>query len=81
MEAEVIIASPPDRDFLVAEIWFENDHFAELNIERGEVRVELYPHPTRELWDLPLAVLKQALKQAESALVQDQDDPPAPSTA
>lgn len=40
---EVIIASVPDRENVVAEIWYEQKMLAEVSNEDGNVEVELYP--------------------------------------
>lgn len=40
------IASPPHRDSLVAEIWFEESLIAELYKESDNIRIELYASRT-----------------------------------
>ena len=35
---DIKIASVPDRENIVAELWHENEQFAELNQEQGEIR-------------------------------------------
>ncbi len=40
---EILISSPPDRNKLVAEIWFENRHIAEINHENDYLEIEIYP--------------------------------------
>ena len=39
---EVIIASSPDRKKLVAEIWWDSIHIAEVNQENEKLEIELY---------------------------------------
>jgi len=39
---KVIIASVPDRENLVAEIWFAENLIAEIIKERGEFEIEFY---------------------------------------
>ncbi len=36
------ITSVPDRNILVAEIWFGEKHIAEINQESDEMKIELY---------------------------------------
>lgn len=43
------IASVPDRENLVAEIWNENLMIAEINDERGELEIEIYPDQSEKL--------------------------------
>lgn len=40
---KIEITSVPDREKLVAEIWFEENLIAEINTERDCVELELYP--------------------------------------
>lgn len=40
---EILIASVPDRDKEVAEIWYENNLIAEINQENNNLEIELYP--------------------------------------
>lgn len=37
------ISSVPDRNKLVAEIWYEKDLIAEINQEHDNLEIELYP--------------------------------------
>ena len=48
---EVLIASVPDREHVVAEIWCDECQLAEMRREGEEVFVELYPHPQLPAWD------------------------------
>ena len=43
---KIDIASPPDREHLVAEILVGGEQWAEVNIESGRLDVELYPRGT-----------------------------------
>lgn len=40
---EIQVTSVPDREKLVAEIWFEETLIAELNQEKDKIELELYP--------------------------------------
>lgn len=40
---EILITSPPDREKLVAEIWFEKNLIAEVNQENEILEIEIYP--------------------------------------
>lgn len=41
-EYEIVIASPIDREYLVAEISKENDFFAEINLEHEYIEIQIY---------------------------------------
>lgn len=64
----ILIASGPDRDDLVAEVWLGEDLFAELCHEAGGVSVQLYSPPTAGPWDVRLADLLAVLDRAQGCL-------------
>ena len=61
---KVLITSPPDREKIVAEIWFLNNLIAEINQDSEEFEIDLYPNQglTFRLDDL-LSVLEVAKKK------------------
>lgn len=68
------LASVPDRDDLVAEIWLGTAQLAEVRQEEQALRVQLYPSENGRPFDLPLEDLVAALVMAKarlSALVSD----------
>ena len=70
----VEIASVPDRDELVAEVWSGDQLLAELRVEAGVVRIQLYPPPDgppdgAPHWDVPYDELLAALQTARTRLV------------
>jgi hypothetical protein len=46
----VDIASPPDREKLVAGIFYEREQWAEINQESGRLTLELYPRRDSKPW-------------------------------
>jgi hypothetical protein len=65
----ITIASPPDRDDLVAELWLGKDLLGEVTRDAEDgFRVELYPAPGKTPWSLRVADLTAALKQAAQRL-------------
>ena len=52
------IASVPDRDELVAEIWEADDLLAEVCIQGALPLIEIYPRRDRAPWRLSLAQLR-----------------------
>lgn len=65
---EIIIASVPDRENLIAEIWHEEKMVAELSNEHGVISIEIYNdnHIKVTLEEL-LFVLKKAKKMLTSS--------------
>jgi len=41
-EFEILITSPSDREYLVAEIWHSNQLILEINQEQGDLCIEFY---------------------------------------
>jgi hypothetical protein len=66
---ETKIASVPDRENLVAELWYDKVMWAEIAQENNEPILELYPHPTGKPWTFKfseaLAFLQQAMHRLE----------------
>lgn len=62
------LASLPDRDNVVAEIWHGKYLLAELRREGDSLRLQLYPGPNGAPWDVPHHDFVQALVHAEQQL-------------
>ena len=65
----ICISSPPDREKLVAEIFFASEQWAEINQEQTELQVEFYPRQSGEAWSLKFEDAIAALEQARRKLV------------
>lgn len=65
----ITVASVPDREELVAEIFFDDVQVAELNTEFGDLLIELYPRPDRKAWCLDAEQFLQAVVEAKIALL------------
>lgn len=70
-EFEILIASPSDREELVAELWFDNEMWGEINQEDGKVTLELYPKPDGEPWRFPPEVAEEQIRLARHSLLGD----------
>ena len=68
MTFTVEIASVPDREDLVAEIWADTELMAELRYDEGELRVQLYAPPGGRSWDVPFDQLASVLQLARQKL-------------
>ncbi len=64
----VEIASLPDREDVVAEIWVGDELFAELRHESTAVSVQIYCPAALVHWDLRFADLTAALEDARKRL-------------
>lgn len=67
------IASPSDREKLVAEIFYEHEQWAEIHQELGELTLELYPRRDGKPWSFSLHNAVSALQIAGKRLLGDAD--------
>ena len=65
---EVLVAPPPERDFLTGELLPNDEVFAEVRIESSGLAVELRPRHGGAAWDLDCNELIEALTEAKSVL-------------
>lgn len=65
---QICISSPPDRERLVAEIFFGETQWAEVNQEGEVLEVEFYPRPDGEPWRIDLQDALNALDEAKRRL-------------
>jgi|JI10StandDraft_1071094.scaffolds.fasta_scaffold948931_1 hypothetical protein len=69
MSFVIEIASVPDRDCVVAEIWWNDDMVAELyRNEHGSFQLEIYARNSGEPWSFELESWLVALTQAQQRL-------------
>jgi len=65
----VTIASVPDREKLVAELWYEQELRGEISQDTGELVLEIYPSSTSRFRQLKCEDLIHAVQQAENKLL------------
>ncbi len=68
-EFRICISSPPDREHLVAEIFFEDMQWAEINQERDILEVEFYARPDGIPWRFNYEGALKSLNEAKRKLV------------
>jgi len=71
MEFQIQIASVPDRERVVAEIWYENFLIAELNNDSGELKIELYQKGNVSFGSLNYSDFLTALTKAGDKLISE----------
>ena len=64
----VTVASPPDREHLVAEIFLGDVQWAEINQEQDALEVEFYSRPDGKPWRIPRHAATGALEDAKRKL-------------
>jgi hypothetical protein len=71
----VDLASPPDREQLVAQISYDREQWAEIHQHMGGLTLELYPRQDGKPWEFPFDEAVTALRHAQKRLTGD--DTPA----
>lgn len=66
---EVILASPPDREKLVAQLSVANEMWAEINSESGQFEAEIYPRRDGKPWVFALQSALEAINRATKRLL------------
>lgn len=63
----ITIASLPDREELVAEIYYDHEQWVEISQESGEERpiIQFYSPSVKEYWEFPLDDALEALELAK----------------
>jgi hypothetical protein len=67
-DRRIVIASPRDRERLVAELWSQGEMWAEVNQEKNDLEIEIYPSKSGRPWQFSLAQLERTLEEAKQKL-------------
>lgn len=78
---EIIIASDPDRDELIAELYYRGNQWVEISHETNEMLIEFYPHPSEGYWEFPLNEALNALEKAKQRMIALGPKHPTPLNA
>ncbi|MBO2533953.1 MAG: hypothetical protein CW342_13955 [Thermoactinomycetaceae bacterium] len=65
----ICISSPPDREKLVAEIFYGDHQWAEVNQEGSVLQIEIYPRMDGQPWRIPYEQVIHVLEEAKKQLV------------
>jgi len=66
------IASPPDREKLVAELFYGSEQWAEIHQELGHLTLQLYARRDGQPWEFPFDEAVSMLQRAGRRLVGDE---------
>ena len=69
----VDIASPPDREKLVAQVSFDREQWAEISQESGSLTLELYPRRDGKPWSFGYDEAIKTLVSARKRLIVGED--------
>ena len=65
----ITVISLPDREDLVAEIFYKNEQWAEISQETGELLVQFYNSDNQNYWEFSLSEAIQVLESARFHLI------------
>jgi len=67
----VSIASVPDRENVVAELWYQDQLWGELSYENNEFKLEIYPSSKGDAWNFNYEKVLQSIINAKEKLVNE----------
>jgi hypothetical protein len=67
----IIIASLPDREKCVCEIYYNHVEWAEISQENEEIMIQFYSHPSQNYWEFPIDIALEILQKAKKKFVGD----------
>ena len=68
---EILITSPPDRELVVAEIYYNNEQWAEISQDTGNPIVQFYSPDHRKYWEFSYDEAIAVLEKAKQRLLGD----------
>lgn len=69
MSISIQIASLPDRENVVAELWSGDKQVGEVSKEGAQPEIEIYPNPDGGPWWFPVDELLEAIARARGNLM------------
>ncbi|WP_303981442.1 hypothetical protein [Dongia mobilis] len=66
---EILIASPPDREKLVAEVHFRNEQVVEISQDKESLQIEIAAYRTGVAWRFDFEDFLEALQTAKKHLL------------
>ena len=65
----ITVASLPDREHLVAEIFYKEFQWVEISQECEELIIQFYPHPRQSYWEFSYEEAIKILEEAKNKLM------------
>jgi len=66
---EILIMNCPDRDDLVADIYFKNSQVAQVFQEESVLKIQIFPSSDTDFWEFDLQQLTSILDTAQKKLL------------
>jgi hypothetical protein len=65
----ITVASLPDRERPVAEIYYDNMYWVQVSQETDDLSIQFYSHPKNKCWEFEFDKAIEVLKRAERELL------------
>lgn len=62
----IVIASLPDREKCVCEIYYNHIQWAEISQEGEEIMIQFFSHPSDDYWEFPIDATLEILLKAKA---------------
>jgi hypothetical protein len=67
---KITVNSLPDRENLVAEIYYKHYQVAEISQEEKEMKIQFYSHPKQKYWEFSLEEIQNIIEKAKNRLIE-----------
>ena len=67
----IVIASLPNRENCVCEIYYNHVQWVEISQETEEVIIQFYSYPDQDYWEFPLDVALEVLEKAKKRYLEE----------
>ncbi len=65
----IVIASVPNREHCVCEIYYNHIQWAEISQEGTEITIQFYPHPSQDYWEFSIDTALEILQRAKKIFI------------
>jgi hypothetical protein len=67
----IVIASLPDREHCVCEIYYKQIEWAEISKGDGKIMIQFYPNPSQDYWEFPFDMALHILQKAKERFLNE----------
>ena len=67
----IVIASLPDRENCVCEIYYNNVEWAEISQESQEIMIQFYNNSINDYWEFPFEIALEILEKAKKKFLAE----------
>jgi len=67
---EITVGSLPDKNNLVADIFYDNVQVAEISNENNELLIQIYFYENKDYWEFSLDEFQKVVEKAKQRLIE-----------